>query len=210
MKHEIGLHSRFLKIALPLSMLWPWNSGFVPKQGTHRDGWKGWGRCKLKGTELAFCSPFQGRGYSGRQTSKGKFGLRCAEIGQNVVRPKGGEGEKKKRKKSFFFTQRGFFLKTASNYSAVHIGFTPGSFALYLEPKCFLLHIKRKNWGRWKWPRIWWFSKTQGGRKCMTSGAALLGTFYFPQSRQTEEFNQSDVKEGACKPLHITFSFLFF
>lgn len=38
MKHEIRLLSGFLKSALPPSMLSPWSSGFVPKQGKHGDG----------------------------------------------------------------------------------------------------------------------------------------------------------------------------
>lgn len=127
----------FLKSTLPPYVLWPWSLSSVPNLGsTEMDGWKGWGCCKLKAMELAFCPLFSGRGYSGRQTSKEKFSLWWAEIGQNVMRHKWGKKENKRGKWAFHY-QRGSFLKTASNYSTLHIHFTPGSFALYLESKWF-------------------------------------------------------------------------
>lgn len=124
--------------------------GFCSQLGEHWDRWKGWGCCKLKAKELAFCSLFAVRGYSGKQKSKRKYSLRWAEIGQNVMRHKWNkkkkkrkkEKEKKKGKRESFFTRRGSFLKTASNYNTFHIWFTPGSYALLPKTKTLFITLQ--------------------------------------------------------------------
>lgn len=90
--------------------------GFCSQLGEHWDRWKGWGCCKLKAKELAFCSLFAVRGYSGKQKSKRKYSLRWAEIGQNVMRHKWNKKKKeeerkgkKKREKGVFLYQKRFF-----------------------------------------------------------------------------------------------------
>ena len=86
------------------------------------------------------------------------------------------EKGKKKRKRESFFTRRGSFLKTASNYNTFHIWFTPGSFALLPKTKTLFITLQEKL-RQMQTARIWW---------CMASRMALLGSFYFPQSRQSD------------------------
>ena len=52
------------------------------------------------------------------------------------------KGKKKKRKRESFFTRRGSFLKTASNYNTFHIWFTPGSFALLPKTKTLFITLQ--------------------------------------------------------------------
>lgn len=88
-------------------------------------------------------------------------------------------GESNKENVSFF-TRRGSFLKTDSNYTTFHTWFTPGSSALYLEAK----HFCHTLWGKIKadanGPE---FGGLGEGRKYMILRTAILGSFYFPQSR---------------------------
>lgn len=137
MKHEIRVGLEFEK-ALFLHMCSdPGAWVLFPTRG---DRWKGWGCCKLKAKELAFCSLFTVEDYSGKQTSKGKFSLRWAEIGQNVIRHKWKKIRKNKEKEPLF-TRRGSFLRTASNYT-FHIWFTPESFALLLRTKMLFVMLQ--------------------------------------------------------------------
>lgn len=190
MKHDIRMCSGWFKkkkkCAPPLAAPWPWSSVLFPNREARR--WiKGLQRLEIERRRVGLLFSFSGRGYSGKQTSKGKFSLRWAEIGQNVMRPKwGGKKQRKERKekeeKGLFITRRGSFLKTASNYSAFHTWCAPGSFALYLEPRYFWQSVMRRNWGRCKRPRILWFGRHKG-----EGNAGLPGTFCFPLSRRTEE-----------------------
>lgn len=89
--------------------------------------------------------------------------------------------EKKKERKQVFLYQTSFFLKTTSNYSTFHTWFTPGSFALYWEAK----HFCHTLWGKIEADANDPKFGGLGRRRKYTSRTAILGSFYFPQSRQT-------------------------
>lgn len=120
---------------------------FCSQLGKHWDGWKGWGRCKLKATELALCSLFAVRGYSGKQTSKGKFSLQWAEIGQNVMRHKWKKKkeERKGRKKGkgvfLYSTEGALFWKLPQITTLSTFGSLQEALHCYLEPNAFLSYV---------------------------------------------------------------------
>lgn len=145
--HVLGL----LKSALPPYVLWPWSSGFVPSQRSTEMDERAGDAANWKPRSWPFVLFFR-QGLFWKADIKRKIQpvmswnwTKCDEAYMK-------KNERKKRKGPFFI-RRDSVLKTASNYSTFHIWFTPGSFALYLEPKRFLPHVMRRNWGRCKWPR---------------------------------------------------------
>lgn len=112
-----------------------------------------------------------------------------------------GERKENKRGKWTFHYQRGSFLKTASNYSTLHIHFTPGSFALYLESKRFC-HM---SWGEIEadanGPGFGALVVTrERGKETQDFKNSPSGLILFP-SVQTDsrKFIDRDIKEGAYK-----------